>query len=100
MTMTMTSDSKTQRAYVRELPGGGFVAIDVTPATSLLPGRHFHGAIVVERRAYWRREGHSPVEVADATGKSVGVVVQELLPTAESNPAIGAALLRRNLIPT
>lgn len=96
----MPNDSKTQRAYVRELPGGGFVAIDVRPATSLLHGHHFHGTLVVERRAQWRREGHAPVEIADASGKTVDAVVGALLLTAESNWAIGAALLRRHLVPT
>jgi hypothetical protein len=32
--------------------------------------------------------------IAEATGKSIESVIQRLLPTAECNPAIGAAVLR------
>lgn len=85
----------TERAYTRELPGGGFVAIDVTPVTSLLHGRHFHGTLIVERRASWRRAGHPAPVIGEASGSSREAVVRQLLPAAESNPAIGMALLHR-----
>jgi hypothetical protein len=87
--------AKTQRPYTRELPGGGFVAIDVTAAGSLFHRRHYHGTLMVERRAGWRREGHSPPVIAEASGSTVESVVQQLLPAAEWNPAIGAALMHR-----
>jgi len=91
----MWRKAKTQRAYTRELPGGGFVAIDVTPVTSLLHGRRFHGTLTVERRSNWRRDGHTPPVIGHASGSSVEAVVRQLLPAAESNPAIGTALLHR-----
>ena len=94
----MESDSKTQREYIRALPGGGFVAIDVAPVTSLLGRRHFCGRLIVERRTGWRCEGHSPPGIAEVWGKTIDSVVRKLLPAAECNPAIGAALLRRNRV--
>jgi len=87
--------SHAQRAYSRELPGGGFVAIDVTPVKSLFHTQYFHGTLMVERRTGWRRAGHEAPIIAEATGSSVESVVQQLLPAAESNPAIGAALMHR-----
>ena len=84
-----------RRAYTRELPGGGFVAIDVTPVTSLFHGRRYHGTLIVERRAGWRREGHSAPVIGEASGSTVEAVVQQLLPAAQYNPAIGAALMHR-----
>ena len=88
-------DSKTERAYVRELPGGGFVAIDVHAVHSLFHGRRYVGTLAVERRTGWRRAGHTPPIIAEASGPSVESVVEQLLPIAQSNPAIGAAILRR-----
>ena len=81
------------RVFRRELPGGGFVAIDVVPSRSLLGRHRFDGCVVVERRAHANRGGIAPV-VARATGKSTEEVIQQLLPSALSNAAIGAALLR------
>ncbi len=94
----MRSDSKVQRAFVRQLPGGGFVAIDVVPVTSMFHRRRYHGSLVVERRASSRRQGHVPPVIAEAVGKTVESVIQQLLPAAEYNPAIGAALLRRRRV--
>ena len=84
---------KTLRAYARELPGGGFVAIDITPVASLFRARHYHGTLIVERRATWRGEGHSAPVIQEATGSSVESVLLKLLPAAQYNPAIGAALM-------
>jgi hypothetical protein len=89
----MWRKSKMQRAYTRDLPGGGFVAIDVICAPSLFHGRRYHGTLMVERRVSWRRDGHSAPVIAEASGASVESVVQQLLPAAQYNPAIGAALL-------
>jgi hypothetical protein len=91
----MWQKARAERAYTRELPGGGFVAIDVTRATSMLHGHRFHGELIVERRATWRRDGHVPPVIGQASGSSVESVVRQLLPAAESNPAIGTALLHR-----
>jgi hypothetical protein len=89
----MASDSRTERAYVRELPGGGFVAIDVIAVESSFYRRQYHATLVVERRTSDRREGHLPPEIARASGHSVESVLHQLLPMAQSNPAIGAGLL-------
>jgi len=62
----MWHNAKTQRAYTRELPGGGFVAIDVTSVTSILHGRRFRGSLIVERRVSWRRDGHAPPAIGTA----------------------------------
>lgn len=90
----MWRKSETQRAYVRELPGGGFVAIDVEPVSSLFHRQRYHGTLTVERRASCRGEGHSPPVIGEASGRSIEAVVRQLLPAAEYNPSIGAALLR------
>jgi len=82
------------QAYLRSLPGRGFVAIKVAPAFSLFQGRHYRGSLIVERRAPWRRPGHRPPVIAEATGKSIASVIQHLFPSAECDPAIGAAVLR------
>src|SRR5881394_1627683 len=94
-TILRTIDSRSFGRLQRELPGGGFVAIDVTPVSSILHRRRYHGTLMVERRAGWRREGHSPPVIAEASGSTVESVVKQLLPAAEWNPAIGAALMHR-----
>ena len=85
---------KTRRAYRRALPAGGFVAIDVRQTRSMWPGRMYEGKLVVERRAKSRRQGHVPPVVGQAWGRTLEEVVQQLLPAAQYNPAIGAAILR------
>ena len=85
----------TERLYIRTLPGGGYVAIDVTREHRWLRRPRYHGAVVVERRtdgAHHRRL--HPVIVAVATDSSAEAVLHQLLPAAEFNPAIGSALLR------
>lgn len=96
----MWRKSKTRREYMRALPGGGFVAIDVTRLSKWFHRRRYRGTLIVERRADARWEGHSPPVIAEASGTSVDSVVQQLLPCAEYNPAIGAALLQRERAPT
>jgi hypothetical protein len=93
--VAMWRKPKTLRAYLRDLPGGGFVAIDVTVVGSLFHRRQFHGTLIVERRATWRRDGHSAPVIGEASGSSVESVVLQLLPAAQYNPAIGAALMHR-----
>jgi hypothetical protein len=77
------------------LPGGGFTAIDVSPANGVLSVGTFDGTLIVERRAEPRRVGHVPPVVAEASGATIESVIRELLPTGESNAALGAALLKR-----
>jgi hypothetical protein len=83
-----------ERVFVRELPGGGFAAIDVRPANPIWRRWRFRGALVIERRPESRRAGHTPPTIAEATGNSVEAVVQQLLPAAQFNAAIGVALLQ------
>jgi hypothetical protein len=89
----MWRTAKIQRAYTRELPGGGFVAIDVTDLSSLVRGPRYRATLMVERRASWRRSGHAAPVIAEAIGSSFGAVMDQLLPAAQCNPAIGAALM-------
>jgi hypothetical protein len=80
--------------YCRELPGGGYVAIDLVEESSQ-PGGSFVGRVTVERRAERaRHEGCAPPVVAELRAHSLEMLLYRLLPIARSNPAIGAALLR------
>jgi hypothetical protein len=88
----------TARVFVRALPGGGFVAIDVTSDRSLLGRGLYRGALIVERRVNGERSANAPPVIARAVGKDVEAVIQQLLPTAQCNPAIGAALLRHEQV--
>jgi hypothetical protein len=86
------------RLYWRELPGGGYVALDVIEQSAHAGGR-FVGTITVERRAdAVRREGCRPPVIAVARGHSPGSLLHQLLPIARSNPAIGTALLQRGTV--
>lgn len=89
------SPSESHRVYERELASHGYVAIDVEPERSLLGRRRYRGSVVVERRAEPRRAGHAPPVIAEARGRSMEEVVRQLLPAAQYDPAIAAALLRR-----
>jgi hypothetical protein len=76
--------------YWRELPGGGYVAIDVRrdaePARTL---------VSVERRSkHERRDGHHPVVIAEADGDERSPAFAELYHMAADNAAIARALLR------
>jgi len=75
--------------YWRELPGGGYVAIDVrreqeTPKS----------CVSVERRAkHERRGGHTPVVIAEADGDERSPAFGDLYRLAADNAAIARALL-------
>lgn len=85
-----------EQVYRRQLPGGGYVAIEVTPTRSLLGQRSYHGDVVVERRiARERRAGHRPPTVAEADGPTISGVIHELFRVAHSNAAIAAGCLER-----
>lgn len=76
--------------YHRELPGGGYVAIDVKRESELARTR-----VSVERRAKTeRREGHRPVVIAEADGDERSPGFAELYRMAADNAAIARALLR------
>ena len=93
MESRMWRTATTKRVEMRELPGGGFAAIDVTPRRSPWGRRRLHGALIVERRPEWRRAGHSPPIVAVASGPSIDSVLRQLLPILQSNAALGSALI-------
>ena len=92
--LAYSPSGKVGRLYCRDLPGGGFVALDVHEDASLA-GDGFVGRIIVERRAEpARREGCTPPVIAELHAPTTGTLLHHLLPIARSNPAIGAALLR------
>jgi len=90
----MFKSSEYLNLFERSLPGGGFVAIEVRPVTSIWRKPVFRGRVVVERRADSRGGGHEPPVIATASGPSLEDVVQQLLPAAQCNSTIGGALLR------
>lgn len=90
----MFRNSKLRRPFERCLPGGGFVAIEVASTKSLWRKPRFDGRVVVERRAASRGENHRLPVIATASSSSFEEVVEQLLPAAQSNVSIGAALLR------
>lgn len=75
--------------YRRELPGGGYVAINVDGERGLARSR-----VSVERRAREaRREGNSPVVIAEADGDDRSAAFGDLYRLAADNAAIARALL-------
>lgn len=86
-----------ERVYVRELPGGGFVAIEITPMRNFLGRRKYHGEVVVERRSdLERREGHAAPRVAESEAATISSVLHQLFPVAQSNVAVAARCLAQN----
>lgn len=75
--------------YRRELPGGGYVAINVDDERGLARSR-----VSVERRAREaRRDGHAPVVIAEADGDDRSAAFGDLYRLAADNAAIARALL-------
>lgn len=86
-----------ERVYERQLPGGGFVAIEVTPVRNVFGRRKYHGEVIVERRILRdRRQGHAAPTVADADAATVATVFHELFPVAHSNVAVATCCLERS----
>lgn len=84
--------------YRRELPGGGYAAIEVSERRLLLGRREFRGRVIVERRARdSRRREHQPPVVAEACRRSRIEVLDALFPIVLSNTALAAGVrpLRR-----
>jgi len=90
----MFESSKHDCPFERELPGGGFVAIEVVSTKSLWGKPTFQGRVIVERRSTPRGSAHSAPVIATATASTLDGVMRELFPVAQSNASIGAALLR------
>jgi hypothetical protein len=77
--------------YTRELPGGGYVAIEALPAE----GAKYRARISVERRTDpARRVGHLPPVIAEAEGASRTSVFNELYRIASDNVAVARGILR------
>jgi hypothetical protein len=75
--------------YRRELPGGGYVAIDVKRERQLARTR-----VSVERRHKdERRDGHRPVVIAEAEGDERSEGFADLYRIAADNAAIARAIL-------
>ena len=89
---------RAKELYRRELPGAGYVAIDVTHANDESePARSSEGSrirVSVERRAdEERRSGHHPPIVAEFTGDDRAPEVGELYRMAADNAALARALM-------
>src|SRR4026207_417078 len=88
-----------ERGYERQLPGGGFVAIEVTAFRNILGQRKYHGEVVVERRILReRRQGHEAPAVAEADAATVSTLFHELFPVAHSNVAVANGCLARETL--
>src|SRR5215218_2573900 len=87
--------TESTRAYTRELPGGGYVAIDVTAMMGPDGAPACRGEVVVERRVTVdRREGHPVPVVAAATADDTAAVLDALFPIATSNAQVARGLLQ------
>jgi hypothetical protein len=77
--------------FTRELPGGGFVAIESVPGAD---GVH-RARISVERRTDpERRLGHTPPVIASAEGESSEAIFEELYKIAIDNVAVSRGIIR------
>lgn len=77
--------------FTRDLPGGGFVAIESLPAEE---GVH-RARVSVERRSDpGRRLGHRPPVIASAEGPSPTALFDELYRIAVDNVAIARGIMR------
>ena len=87
------------RVYRRELPGAGYVAIDVTPAYDDTAedgsevGRSRVRVYVERRASEERRSGHAPPVVAEFAGDDRAPEIGELYRMAGDNAALARALL-------
>ena len=82
-------DENTSSVYRRDLPGGGYVAIEVERAASPRRTR-----VSVERRAPSdRRDGHKPIVIAEAEGDERSPSFTDMYRIAADNAAIARALI-------
>lgn len=116
--------SEPSRLYHRELPGGGYVTIELVrgdtsgdvalveqtlerrldaqrrdghapPSVPVLEGRPCRGRVSVEQRApSQRRAGHEIPVIAEVERDDVGAVFNELYQIASDNVAVARGLLR------
>lgn len=77
--------------YMRELPGGGYVAIEAIPSE----GPRYRARVSVERRADpARRAGHLPPIIAEAEGATRSIVFNDLYEIACNNVAVASGIRR------
>lgn len=88
-----------ERVYQRDLPSGGYIAIEATEVSPLFAPPKIRGHVVVERRSQERRVGHRPPLAAIAERDSLADIMTALLPIAENDGAIAEVLSRRVTIP-
>jgi len=88
-----------ERVYHRDLPSGGFIAIEATQVSPLFAAPRVRGHVVVERRSGDRRIGHRPPLAAIAERDNVADILSALLPIAQDDGAIADVLSRRVTIP-
>lgn len=82
-------DYESGSIYRRELPGGGYVKIDVLRERALP-----RTCVSVERRAkHERRPGHRPVVIAEADGDERSAAFGDLYRMAADNAAIARRML-------
>ena len=90
MEPTFESRARIAPVYRRDLPGGGYVAIDVQCERELTRTR-----VSVERRSKEeRRDGHRPIVIAEVEGDERSAGFAECYRMAADNAAIARALLR------
>jgi hypothetical protein len=76
--------------YSRELPGGGFVAID-----HQFDARGHHARLWVERRSDpIRRTGHLPPVIAECDADDMDAALETLRPIAADNLSLALAIRR------
>lgn len=77
--------------YSRDLPGGGYVTIEVVPHSAST----FRAQVCVERRSDPRRRvGHQPPVIAELTGATQASVFKALYEIASDNVAIARGLVQ------
>jgi hypothetical protein len=96
MVMEHSFNEELAPVYRRELPGGGYVEIDIKRAQQRGAGAEATRCRVsVERRAKQdRRAGHQPVVIAEVDGDEQSPAFAEMYRIAADNAAIARALLR------
>ena len=77
--------------FTRELPGGGFVAIESVPGAD---GVHRARISVERRRDPERRLGHTPPVIASAEGASSEAIFEELYRIAIDNVEVSRGIIR------
>jgi hypothetical protein len=77
--------------YTRDLPGGGYVAIEAREEA----GAQYRARLLAERRSDpARRAGHSPPVIAEAEGGNPSRVFDELYAIAADNVAVAQWIMR------